>query len=68
MSDSPASIRRYKSTMDATIVQMDSKLADVESNARYVVDTIKAHSKTSQLIVFPELALTGYNIGENDQL
>ena len=54
---------RYRSTMDVSIVQMDCQLANVEANAKKVIDTIKEYGKGSSLIVFPELTLTGYSVG-----
>ena len=51
--------------MKVTICQTAPRLLDVKSNLEEVIAKIRyAREKGSQLVVFPELALTGYFVGE----
>ena len=48
-------------TLRVTLAQLDFIVGDIEGNAeRIIVATQKARGNNSDLIVFPELALTGY--------
>jgi predicted amidohydrolase len=50
-----------------TLAQVDSTLGDVDANVRAASEVIaRAKADTSDLIVFPELALSGYSIGAVD--
>lgn len=49
--------------MKVGLVQMDSVLGDLEANVQHVVKLADAHRGKVDLLVFPELALTGYAIG-----
>lgn len=50
--------------MRITIVQTAPVLGDLAANIACVEEMIQRHGRTSDLIVFPELALTGYAIGK----
>ncbi len=53
--------------MRITLAQVDARLGDVAANldhTRRMVDN--ARSRSSELVVFPELSLTGYSIGAVD--
>lgn len=48
-----------------TLAQLKPKLGDKQHNLHLISDAIKDASKgNSDIIVFPELFLTGYSIGE----
>jgi predicted amidohydrolase len=50
--------------MRIALAQFDSRLGDVESNARRARKTIAdAHARGAVLVVFPELYLSGYVVG-----
>jgi predicted amidohydrolase len=50
-----------------TLAQVDAKLGDVDANAQQASEVIaRAKADASDLIVFPELALSGYSIGAVD--
>lgn len=52
--------------MKVTVYQTEPELLDVRSNLEDVINKIiRAREKGSNLIVFPELALTGYFVREN---
>lgn len=42
------------------MAQTNPTVGDVKSNAQHIIQIIKDHQATHDLIVFPELALTGY--------
>lgn len=53
--------------MRITLAQVDSKLGDVDANMQQASDVVaRAKAQGSQLIVFPELYLSGYSIGTVD--
>lgn len=53
--------------MRITLAQVDSTLGDVDANVQQASEVIaRAKADTSDLIVFPELALSGYSIGAVD--
>jgi predicted amidohydrolase len=50
-----------------TLAQVDAKLGDVDANVQQAAEVIeRAKADDSELIVFPELALSGYSIGAVD--
>jgi predicted amidohydrolase len=50
--------------MRVAIAQQDAVLGDVPANARLALDAIAAaHDAGAELLVFPELSLTGYALG-----
>jgi predicted amidohydrolase len=56
----------HSSTIRATVAQLDPVLADVEENRATVESTLsRAKAQESDLVVFPELFLTGYHIAED---
>ncbi len=56
----PTYAKRY---LDVALVQMDCVLGDVDHNLERIHREIAAHRDAADLIVFPELATTGYGIG-----
>jgi predicted amidohydrolase len=51
--------------MKTTIYQTEPKLMDLQANREDIVEKIRAAKKNgARLIVFPELALTGYFVGQ----
>ena len=53
--------------MRITLAQVDAKLGDVDANVQQAAEAIeRAKADGSELIVFPELALSGYSIGTVD--
>ena len=53
--------------MRLTLAQIDCALGDVPENVRRVRDALdRARADGADLVVFPELALTGYSIGQVD--
>jgi predicted amidohydrolase len=53
------------STVRTTVAQLDPVLGDVDANRAAVESTLsRARSQDSDLVVFPELFLTGYHIGD----
>jgi predicted amidohydrolase len=46
------------------LAQIDCKLGDVEHNTSKALEIIDEHRDDVDLIVFPELALTGYGVGQ----
>lgn len=56
-------------TLTVAVVQMESKMADKDANLRKVLDYIqKAADEKAEMVVFPELCLTGYTVGEKRSL
>jgi predicted amidohydrolase len=49
--------------MRITIAQVDCRLGDIDGNARRV-EQVLADTAGSDLVVFPELGITGYSVGE----
>lgn len=45
-------------TLNITAAQLNFKVGSIEDNAQRIIDT--AHSSSSDILVFPELCLTGY--------
>lgn len=53
--------------MRITLAQVDARLGDIDANLELAADVIAAAEEGSpDLVVFPELHLTGYSIGEVD--
>lgn len=53
--------------MRITLAQVDAQLGDIEANLELAADVIADGEKASpDLVVFPELHLSGYSIGEVD--
>jgi predicted amidohydrolase len=53
--------------MRISLAQLDSRLGDIEANVETARQAIKAAvSEGAELVVFPELFLTGYSVGEVD--
>ncbi|HZD70056.1 MAG TPA: nitrilase-related carbon-nitrogen hydrolase [Actinomycetes bacterium] len=51
--------------MRVTLAQIDCVLGDVSANARRALEVLRqAQGEGADLVVFPELSLTGYSIGE----
>jgi len=51
-------------TLTVAVVQLEAKMADKDANLRKVLDFIeKAAAKKAELVVFPEMCLTGYTCG-----
>ena len=46
--------------MKITIAQIDPVVGDVEGNLKRITDIFRDHAKETDLVVFPELSLTGY--------
>jgi predicted amidohydrolase len=46
------------------LAQMDCTLGDVPANIEKVLEIIETHRQDVDLIVFPELTLTGYSVGQ----
>jgi predicted amidohydrolase len=58
------SARLPKTTIRVSLAQVDCVLGDVEENARRAVELIvRARDDGADLVVFPELSLTGYALG-----
>jgi predicted amidohydrolase len=56
------------STVRTTVAQLDPVLGDVDANRAAVESTLsRARSQDSDLVVFPELFLTGYHIGDDPE-
>ncbi len=56
--------RRRDQTVRVTLAQVDSALGEVDENVRRVREILRqAKGEGSDLVVFPELTLTGYSIG-----
>ncbi|MBA2637229.1 MAG: amidohydrolase, partial [Solirubrobacterales bacterium] len=54
--------------MRVALAQVDSVLGDVDANLRASAELVRrARAEGADLIVFPELALTGYSIGEVEE-
>lgn len=53
-----------KSKLNITIAQMDTAVGDVEGNAVKILKIWEEYHRVSHLIVFPELALSGYPPGD----
>jgi predicted amidohydrolase len=51
-------------TFSAGLVQFDSRVGDVDANLAAVAAIIEEHRGRVDLLVFPELTLTGYSVGE----
>lgn len=49
-----------KNSLQIALAQHNYLLGDIEGNTRKIIDTILSYQKVVDLIVFPELALTGY--------
>jgi len=54
--------RADDAVLRVTLAQIDCTLGDVAANARRVGETL-ADAPTADLVVFPELTLTGYDLG-----
>ncbi len=53
--------------MRITLAQLDSRLGDIDTNLERATDTVsKAGADGTNLIVFPELFVSGYSIGSVD--
>lgn len=51
-------------TLTVAVVQMEAMMADKDANLRKVLDYIKkAAAKKAEMVVFPEMCLTGYTCG-----
>jgi N-carbamoylputrescine amidase len=51
-------------TLTVAAVQLEAKMADKDSNLRKVLDYIKkAAANEAEIVVFPEMCLTGYTCG-----
>ncbi len=52
-------------TKDVQIVamQIETKTGDIEGNKNKVIENIKLHDKPENILVFPELSISGYNCG-----
>jgi len=51
-------------TLTVAAVQLEAKMADKDANLRKVLDYIKkAAAKKAEIVVFPEMCLTGYTCG-----
>src|SRR3954454_22734573 len=48
------------------LAQMDCALGDVAENARRIRRLLAEAAGAADLVVFPELALTGYSVGDVD--
>jgi NAD+ synthase (glutamine-hydrolysing) len=46
--------------MKITIAQINPVVGDVEGNLKRMIDIFRDHAKETDLVVFPELSLTGY--------
>jgi predicted amidohydrolase len=54
-------------TLTVAATSLESEMADVEANLRKATDVIaKAAARGAEIVVFPELYLTGYTCGEVD--
>ncbi|WP_340696022.1 NAD+ synthase [Hydrogenobacter thermophilus] len=49
-----------KDNINVTLAQIDTKLGDIEGNAKRILQIWEEHDSVSHLVVFPELALSGY--------
>jgi len=49
-----------KPPLKITLAQINPTVGDVDGNARKIIDITNDHANQSDLIVFPELALSGY--------
>jgi predicted amidohydrolase len=50
------------------LAQLDSALGDIEENVRRATEAIaQARAQDAELIVFPELSLSGYSLGALDE-
>src|SRR5439155_10680998 len=55
---------RIVASMRIALAQLDCRLGEVEANSERVRETIStAHARGAELVVFPELQLSGYAIG-----
>ncbi|MBA3620013.1 MAG: amidohydrolase [Acidothermales bacterium] len=53
--------------MRITLAQVDSRLGDIDANFELAHDTVaSAVEESADLVVFPELFLSGYSVGEVD--
>lgn len=60
--------RRRKPLMRITLAQVSSRLGDIDANLERAADIIaQGGRESSDLVVFPELFLTGYSLGQIDQ-
>ena len=48
------------STVSLLMAQINPKVGAIKANAQKIIDIIEAHQNTHDIIIFPELALTGY--------
>ncbi len=49
--------------MRITLAQIEPITGDLEGNTRRILEVIQQHDADSDVIVFPEMAVTGYNCG-----
>ena len=42
------------------LAQINPIVGDIDYNSKLIIDIINSHQKTHDIIVFPELAITGY--------
>ncbi|MCL2039001.1 MAG: NAD(+) synthase [Bacteroidetes bacterium] len=57
--------------LSVMLISPDIKAADIEYNKKLIIDEIEKHANNTNLLVFPELCLTGSTIGDyffNDDL
>ena len=55
--------------MKVAVFQTSPVLLDVKANLENIISKIrKGQEKGAELIVFPELAMTGYFVGENNSM
>ncbi len=56
---------RRGDVLRVTLAQVDCTLGDVEANLRRAGEVLaQAHEEQADLVVFPELSLTGYSVGQ----
>lgn len=56
---------KNQNTLHLGMAQVDCVLYDVLANLATATELIKAHREELDLLVFPELSLTGYSVGES---
>ena len=56
--------RKTHSNLRVGMAQVDCELYDVRANMAKATELIKAHCGSLDLLIFPELSLTGYSVGE----
>lgn len=50
--------------LSVTMVSPEIKIGNIEHNTEQIVDTIRKHSNDTNLLIFPELTLTGATCGD----